>query len=81
MDHISGDFLAASPKAGVLRIFNAALPSHKDIVKVDKHAILDLARVSRDKYLIKLKNGQVTLFNVRTRRTLFTTDVAHTRQI
>ena len=81
IDQVSGDFLTASPKAGVLRIYNAALPHHKEIIKVSKYGIKDLVRMSRDIYLIKLKNGQIIQYNVRTKKTLFTSDVAHTHQI
>ena len=75
---MSGDFVVASPKAGVLRIYNAAHPTHKEMMKVSKHAIKDLIRMTEEIYLIKLKNGQIIQFNIRTKRTLFSSDVAHT---
>ena len=57
IDAVSGEFLAASPKAGILRIYNVAHPTHKEIIKVSRHAIKDLKRMTNDVYLIKLKNG------------------------
>ena len=42
IDAISGDFLVASPKTGVLRIYNAAMPTSKEIIKVSRHGILDM---------------------------------------
>ena len=32
-------------------------------------------------YLIKLTNGQITQFNIKTKRTLYTTEIGHTHQI
>ena len=57
IDTISGDFLVASPKTGVLRIYNAAMPASKDIIKVSRHGILDMRLMTSEVYLIKLKNG------------------------
>ena len=37
--------------------------------------------MSDEVYLLKLKNGQITQFNIKTRKTLFTTEVGHTHQI
>ena len=77
IDSISGDFLVASPKVGALRIYNAAIPACKEIIKVSRHGIYDLERMSNEVYLIKLKNGQIMQFNIRTKKELFTTDVGH----
>ena len=81
IDSVSGDFLVASPTAGVLRLFNAAQPTSKEVIKVSRHGILDIKRMSDEVYLLKLKNGQITQFNIRTRKALFTTEVGHTHQI
>ena len=77
IDSISGDFLLGSKKAGVLRLYNVAMPACKEIIKVSRHGIYDIKRMTSEIYLIRLKNGQVTQFNIRTKRTLFTTDVGH----
>ena len=42
---------------------------------------MDVVRMTDDVYLIKLKNGQIIQFNIRTKRILFTSEVAHTDQI
>ena len=42
---------------------------------------MDVVRMTDDVYLIKLKNGQIVQFNIRTKRILFTSEVAHTDQI
>ena len=81
IDAISGDFLVCSSKVGVLRLYNAANPICKEIIKVSRHGITDLKRMSDQLYLIKLTNGQITQFNIRTKRTLYTTEVGHTHQI
>ena len=81
IDTISGDFLVASPKTGVLRIYNAAMPASKEIIKVSRHGILDMRQMTNEVYLIKLKNGQITQFNIKTKKSLFTTEVGHTHQI
>ena len=81
VDSISGDFLVVSQASGVIRIYNAAQPACKEILKVSRHAILDIRRMTSEVYLIKLLNGQITQFNIKTRKTLFTTDVGHTHQI
>ena len=81
IDSISGDFLLGSKKAGVLRIYNVANPVCKEIIKVSRHGICDIKRMSSEVYLVRLKNGQITQFNIRTKRTLFTTDVGHSHQI
>ena len=62
IDNVSGDFLAAYSNAGVLRVFNAAYPSCKEIIKVSRHGIQDIKRMSNEIYLLRLKNGQITQF-------------------
>ena len=57
IDSVSGDFLVATPKAGVLRLFNAANPNCKEIIKVSKHGITDIKRMTDQLYLLKLING------------------------
>ena len=81
IDSISGDFLLGSKKAGVLRLYNVAMPTCKEIIKVSRHGIYDIKKMSSEVFLIRLKNGQITQFNIRTKRTLFTTDVGHQHQI
>jgi len=78
IDSISGDFLMGSKKAGVLRIYNAAMPVCKEIIKVSRHGICDIKRMTNEVFLLRLKNGQITQFNIRTKKTLFTTDIGHT---
>lgn len=81
IDSISGDFLVSSPTLGALRVYNAANPACKEVIKVSKHGIQDVQKVTDDIYLIKLANGQIMQFNIRTRCTLFVTDIGHTHQI
>ena len=78
IDSISGDFLLATPKAGVLRIYNAAMSAAKEVIKVSRHGIFDVRQMTNEMYLIVLKNGQIDQFNIRTKKSMFTTDVAHT---
>jgi WD40 repeat protein len=42
IDSVSGDFLVATSKAGVLRLYNAANPNCKEIIKVSRHGITDI---------------------------------------
>jgi len=77
IDSVSGDFLVASKKAGVLRLYNVAMSTCKEIIKVSRHGIYDIKKMNNEVYLIRLKNGQVSQFNIRTKRTLFTTDIGH----
>ena len=81
IDQISGDFLVASPKVGALRLYNAAIPACKEIIKVSRHGIYDIQRMTSEVYLIKLKNGQIMQFNIKTKKELFITDVGHVAQI
>lgn len=60
IDSISGDFLLGSKKAGVLRIYNVAQPACKEIIKVSRHGIYDIKRMTNEVFLIRLKNGQIT---------------------
>ena len=71
IDTISGDFLVASPKVGALRIYNAAIPVCKEIIKVSRHGIYDVQRMTNEVYLLKLKNGQIMQFNIKTKKELF----------
>ena len=59
IDSISGDFLVASPRVGVLRVYNASKPACKEIIKVSRHGIHDLVKMTNEVYLVKLKNGQI----------------------
>lgn len=59
IDSISGDFLVSSPNTGALKIYNAANPTCKEIIKVSRHAILDMRKMTDQVYLLKLANGQV----------------------
>lgn len=70
-----------SKKAGVLRIYNVANPICKEIINVSRHGICDIKRMTSEVFLVRLKNGQITQFNIRTKRALYTTDVGHSRQI
>ena len=56
----------SSSKAGVLRIYNAANPNCKEIIKVSKHGIIDMIRMTDHIYLLKLANGQIIQFNIHT---------------
>ena len=81
IDSVSGDFLVCSKKAGVLRVYNAAIPTCKEIIKVSRYGIYDIKRVSDEVFLLRLQNGQVTLFNIKMKKSLYTTEVGHTHQI
>ena len=72
---------SASPKVGALRIYNAAIPVCKEIIKVSRHGIYDVQRMTNEVYLLKLKNGQIMQFNIKTKKELFMTDVGHVAQI
>ena len=60
IDSVSGDFLVSSSKTGALRLYNAANPNCKEIIKVSRHGITDIKRMSDQVYLIKLTKGQIT---------------------
>lgn len=77
IDSVSGDFLVASERVGTLRVYNAAQPACKEIIKVSRHGIYDLVKMTSEVYLVKLKNGQIMQFNIKTKKTLFMTDVGH----
>lgn len=73
--------MVSSSSTGALKIYNAASPSCKEIIKVSRHPIQDFRRMTDAVYLLKLANGQIMQFNIRTRRTLFISEVGHTHQI
>ena len=41
LDNVSGDFITSSAKVGALRVFNAAQPTPKDMIKVSRHGIVN----------------------------------------
>ena len=53
----------------------------KEIIKVSRHGIYDIERMTNEIYLIKLKNGQIMQFNIKTKKELFMTEVGHVAQI
>ena len=65
IDSISGDFLVSSQNHGILRIFNAANPNFKEIIRVSNHGIYDFIMINSEVSLIKLTNGQIIQFNIR----------------
>lgn len=73
LDTVSGDFLTASTRIGVLRLWNAAQHKPKDVIKVSRHGIVSIVPCQRDHFLLQLASGQIVVFNSRTRKTIFTT--------
>jgi hypothetical protein len=59
IDNISGDFITSTTKVGVLKVWNAAQTSPKDMIKVVPHGIVCIQTVSeRDStFLLQLRNG------------------------
>lgn len=57
LDSVSGDFVLGSKSAGVLRLYNVAQPNYKEIIKVSRHGIYDIKRMTSEIYLLRLKNG------------------------
>jgi len=60
IDSVSGDFLVGSKKTGVLRVYNVAQSTCKEIIKVSRHGIYDIKRMTSEVFLVRLKNGQIT---------------------
>lgn len=52
LDNISGDFITASSKVGALRIFNAAQPAHKEMMKVSRYGILNVIPMQSHTFLL-----------------------------
>ena len=48
---------------------------------MSRHGIYDIERMTNEIYLIKLKNGQIMQFNIKTKKELFMTEVGHVAQI
>ena len=48
LDNVSGDFATSSAKMGTLRVWNAANPKPKDIIKVNQFGILNIVSGKKD---------------------------------
>jgi hypothetical protein len=83
VDGLSGDFVTASTKAGTLKMWNAASKETKEIIKVVPQGIVTMVRLpgSEAVVLAQLKNGQVVLYNIRKKKLLFQSEVAHSAQV
>ena len=80
-DAISGDFLVASPKDGALRLYNAASPAPKNVIRASRHPICGIVQMNRDVYFLQLRSGQVCQFDIRSRKNIYSTLVGHSSQI
>jgi WD40 repeat protein len=83
VDNISGDFITCSTKVGALKLWNASNASQKDTIKVVPQGIVSMHPMPgrQSTFLLQIKNGQIVLFNVRKRKILFQSDVAHSAQV
>lgn len=80
VDNVSGDFITSSNKVGALKLWNAAHDSPKDMIKVSPHGIafIEPMKGQSSVFLLQNKNGEVIVYNVRKRKLLFKSEVAHT---
>lgn len=51
------------------------------MLKVTRHGILSVVACQRSHFLLHLTNGQILVYNTKTRKTLYETNVAHTDQV
>lgn len=71
---------------GALKLWNAAIDQPKEMIKVSPHGIMNICAVRGEKFrnggvfLLQSKNGSVIVYDVRKRKALFETEVAHTSQ-
>ena len=81
LDNVSGDFLTVSKKVGALRIWNASSPIPKRIIKLSNNGILGVMPCQQDYFLFQLTTGSVLLYDLKSEKVRFQTDVCHTAQI
>jgi hypothetical protein len=64
-------------------MWNAASKETKEIIKVVPQGIVTMVRLpgSEAVVLAQLKNGQVVLYNIRKKKLLFQSEVAHSAQV
>ena len=81
-DRVSGEFLVASPKTGILKLYKAAMPTPKEVIKVSRFGIKDITPTRKaGRFLIKLTSGEIVYFNIVTKKVLYSTDIGHISQI
>lgn len=74
--------MTSTSKVGALRLWNAAHPEPKEMIKVGPHGILSihkLASLNKQNYefLLQFKTGEVAVYDLKRRKILFKTEVAH----
>lgn len=52
MDNVSGDFITTSARVGAIKIWNAAQPQPKEMLKVSRHGIISVVGCQRYHYLM-----------------------------
>ena len=78
LDNVSGDFVSIYANLGVLRIWNAAQASPKQMIKVSPFGILSIHPVTNGNFLLQIASGGIEMFNIRKAKTVLKLDVAHT---
>jgi len=82
-DDKSGDFVTASKKVGVIRLWNVAHKEPKAILKVGSAGIHFMSRIKGDpkRLLIAFLNGAVCVFNIEKRKIEFLTEAGHAETV
>jgi len=65
IDNISGDFLTSSKKTGALRIWNAANPQPRQIIKVSNHGILTVRPIRKNHFMLQLNSGAICIYDLK----------------
>ena len=68
VDKLSGDFVTASQRVGVVKVWNVALTEAKDTVKVSQLCITSIEQCGEDLFLFLIDDGSVALYNMKSRK-------------
>lgn len=68
VDKLSGDFVTASHRVGVVKVWNVALTEAKDTVRVSQLCITSIEPCGADSFLFMIDDGSVALYNLKTRK-------------
>ena len=77
MDNVSGDFVTSTNKVGALRMWNAAHTEPRSMIKIGPHGIKKILPASNDLFILQSCSGSVMVYNIRHRKLLFESEVAH----
>jgi len=79
----SGDFITSSPKAGVLKLWNASQKTPKKSIKVGLQGIQTFEGFNNtpNHYIIIFKDGSLGLFNMKKKKVVWNINAGHSESI